>query len=39
MTSLSERKKAELDLIAALTEDATLAAAMRLAKATIDKTS
>ena len=32
MKALSKRKKAELDLIAALTEDATLAAATKLSK-------
>lgn len=32
MKELTKRKKAELDLIAALTEDATLAAATKLSK-------
>lgn len=32
MRALTKRKKAELDLIAALTEDATLAAASKLSK-------
>ncbi len=32
MKDLSRRKKAELDLIAAMTEDATLAAAAKLAR-------
>ncbi len=32
MKELSKRKKAELDLIAAMTEDATLAAAAKLSK-------
>jgi len=34
LKALSKRKKAELDFIAALTEDATLAAATRLSKLT-----
>lgn len=40
MKELTKRKKAELDLIAALTEEATLSAAAKLsnlAKTTIDK--
>ena len=32
MKAVTRRKKAELDLIAALTEDATLAAATKLSK-------
>ncbi len=32
MKELSKRKKAELDFIAAMTEDATLAAAARLSR-------
>ncbi len=32
MKELSKRKKAELDLIAAMTEDATLAAAAKLSR-------
>jgi hypothetical protein len=32
MKQLAKRKKAELDLIAAMTEEATLAAATRLSK-------